>query len=127
MVPLNLSRATWDDLLPWVPTSGLERLQGLTWLAYKAPGFLSLFVQGGGEWESHWWSSASAFRSLTACRESIKMFFKDTGAQHVWGLTELENKKGLKMARLLGYKPLGFKMTLEGKPALLGIKENLNG
>ena len=122
-----LSPATWEDLEAWVPASGLSRLPGHTWLAYKAPGFLSLFVQGNGTWESHWWSTSSAFASLTACRESLKMFFKDSKAQSVLGLTECENKRGLKMARLLGYKPLGFQRTLEGKMALLSIKENLDG
>ena len=114
-----------SDLQAWLSSEDLAHLQGLRWLAYKAPDFLSLFVgsQDFSRWEAHWWSTASAFQSLTACRESIKMFFKDTGKEQVLGLTPCLNKKGLKMARLLGCRPLGFMKNWKDEVCLLSVKE----
>lgn len=121
-----MERATkLSDLQAWLSPDDLAQLQSFRWLAYKAPGFLSLFLgsQDFSSWESHWWGTGSAHAALTACRESIKMFFKDTGKDSVLGLTPCQNKKGLKMARLLGYKPLGFQKNWKGEVCLLSVKE----
>lgn len=121
-----MERATrLEDLETWLGPEELERLKDFRWLGYKAPGFLSLFVgsQDFSTWESHWWGIGSARAALTACRESIKMFFKDTGKASVFGLTPCLNKKGLKMAKLLGYKPLGFQKNLKDEVCLLSVKE----
>lgn len=121
-----LERATrLSDLQVWLSPEDLSQLQSFRWLAYKAPDFLSLFVgsQDFSSWESHWWGTGSARAALTVCRESIKMFFKDTGRDKVFGLTPCKNKKGLKMARLLGYKPLGFQENWKGEVCLLSVKE----
>lgn len=73
-----------------------------------------------GRWEAHWatrqgCTGQKAFRTLKKC---LAEFFKNHYNETVFGLTPLEKKSALKMARLLGFTPIGF-TTFEGKPQLL--------
>lgn len=73
-----------------------------------------------GRWEAHWFARPScsgieAFKTLKKC---LAEFFKKHYNETVFGLTPLEKKSALKMARLLGFTPIGF-TTYEGKPQLL--------
>ena len=105
----------------------LKFLRDFKWKAYSdRKGFLSLFLSLDGKiWESHWWSQGSAFKSLTACRKSLKMFFEDTGVDFVFGRTPCENIKALKMARILGYQPIKIDWADDGIPYLISRKEKL--
>lgn len=125
----QLRPATMRDLVIWLEPDDLKEIAQLKWLGYTAPGFLSLFVNKGDptEWQAHWWSQVGARSSLTACRESIKMFFKEAGADYIVGLTPCDNQKGLKMAKLLGFTPHGFMRDSNGKLSLLTSKEKNNG
>lgn len=105
----------------------IESLKKFTWRAYTDhQKFLSIFLTLDGKvWESHWWGSGGAFYSLTACRESIKMFFEDTGTSVVFGRTPCKNIKALKMARLLGYQPIRIDWAEGGYPYLISRKEKI--
>jgi hypothetical protein len=51
------------------------------------------------------------------------MFSKNTEAKFLFGLTPCENKKALKMAKLLGFVPQRFMADRLGKMCLLTRKE----
>ena len=103
----------------------IENLKRFKWIAYTdRKDFVSVFLTLDEKlWESHWWGRGSAFKSLTACKESIKMFFEDTGADCVFGITPCKNIKALKMARILGYQPLEIRWADGGIPYLISRKE----
>lgn len=98
---------------------GFER-----WLGLRRNGCYALFVYGNGIWESHWTClpRVSGLTAFKFCKEVIPRAGILTGAKRFIGLTPVENKKGLKMARLLGYKPLGMGLAF-GKLCLFSIKE----
>ena len=121
-----LTRATLEDVKEVLSLEEFQHLEGCRWLAYKFQNFLILFV--GSEdfqrWEAHWFGQGSAFKALTACQESLKIFFKETGVKSVIGITPCLNKTGLKMAKVLEFKPLGFMLNWKEEVCLVSIKEN---
>lgn len=72
-----------------------------------------------GGWEAHWnakhCSGTFAYKTLKKC---LAEFFKNHYNETVFGLTPLEKKAGIKMARLLGFRPIRI-YNIEGKPQLL--------
>lgn len=121
----KLRLALRSDLEKWLTEEDFDFLDGLPWIGFCHPSFLALFVADGKreKWEGHWWSSESAMSSLTDCQKAIKMFSKNTGAKSLFGLTPCENKKALKMAKLLGFVPQRFMQDRLGRMSLLTRKE----
>lgn len=113
------------DLEDWLTKDDFDRLGNLPWIGFCHDSFLALFVGNAEQtcWEGHWWSRENATRSLTDCRKAIKMFGKKTGAKELFGLTPCEDKKALKMARLLGFVPQRFMADRLDKTCLLTRKE----
>lgn len=120
---LNLAKET--DLDKWLSPSDRKDLSSFVWIGFCHENFLGLFVGDSSRqiWEAHWWGRESARRSLTDCRESLKLFFKEVKVDFVYGLTPCENKTGLKMAKLLGFIPLSFQKNNLGKVCLLTRKD----
>lgn len=110
------------DRAEWLFETKLDGFE--RWFGLRRGGCFALFVLGNGVWESHWTclprvSGLTAFRF---CREVIPEAGRIAGAKEFVGLVDLMNKKGLKMVRLLGYTPLGFK-KVRNKMFLVCIKE----
>ena len=116
---------TQKDLEDFLTLEELKLLGSLPWICLRKENFLALFVadESKKEWEAHWWSRESAKRSLTDCREALKIFNKEMKVSWVWGITPLENKKALKMAKLLGCIPVGFRKGNLGELCLLTRKD----
>lgn len=94
------------------------------WLGLQRDGCFALFVSGNGVWESHWTClpKVSGLTAFRFCQEVIPEAGRITGAKRFIGLTPVMNKKGLKMARLLGYRPLGMGLAFD-KMCLVSVKE----
>ena len=118
--------SNWSELSLWLTEEEQKRLAPFSWLAWGNEDFLALFLglDFQSRWEAHWWSRESAKSSLTDCKSSIKMFFKKTGVPEILGITPCVNIKALKMAKLLGFQPLGFKKNWLNEVCLVSIKEN---
>ena len=96
-------------------------LKTLQWRAWRTEDFKVMGIFFGSPqgliWEGHWYSSANARETLTACREIIKLFFKETQAKRLFGY-----KSALKLVRLLGFIPQDF-INAQGTLCLLTVKE----
>lgn len=102
-------------------------LKTLQWRAWRTEDSKVMGIFFGSPqgliWEGHWYSSATARETLTACREIIKLFFKETQAKRLFGYTDCRNKSALKLVRLLGFIPQDF-IDVQGTLCLLTVKEN---
>lgn len=110
------------DRAEWLFETKLDGFE--RWLGLRRGGCFALFVSGNGVWESHWTClpRVSGRIAFKFCQEVLPEAGRLTSARKFIGLTPVENKKGLKMARLLGYKPLGMGLAF-GKLCLVSIKE----
>ncbi len=113
-----------------VPKDRAEELFGTKldgfehWICLQRDGCFALFVCGGEVWESHWTClpKVSGLTAFRFCRDALPEASRLAGTREFVGLVDLMNKKGLKMVRLLGYIPLGFKKVVD-KMYLVCIKE----
>lgn len=105
-----------------------NRLQAFDWIALGREDFQVLFVHlDSGVWEGHW-KGTEARTSFKFCKKALLALEEQDPGCEVRGVTPCENKRALKMAKLLGFKPLGFKIDNDGKVSLCSVwKGDRNG
>lgn len=108
--------AGWEDavvsLIPHEEYCKLSLFKGV--IFFGAGKTLCAFVPEQNKefpenWEGHWWSKDSAFFAKKTVEKALAEFFKNHYNSKIIGLTDCRNLKAIKMAKLLGFEPRGFK------------------
>lgn len=121
----------WEDrvvgLVPHEAYVKLSKFSGVEFLGNSR--FMAAFlpeqgVEKPGFWEAHWWAKPPAILAYRSAKKCLAEFFKTHYNTRIIGLTDAKNLEALKMAKLLGFRPLRF-VRLESGLFLLSVKEEI--